>query len=237
MSLPSTDVSLGSRYRALQQTIARLAEQYEREPARVQLLAVSKTRSSVEIRDCAVAGQLQFAENYLQEALVKIDDCADLPLTWHFIGRIQRNKTRDIASNFSWVHTVDRPQIAQRLHDQRPPELGPLNVCIQVNLDGASNKGGIQEQEVPELAAVVMALDRLQLRGLMTIPEPADNLASQRQPYRRLAALLQELARDYPGVNTLSMGMSADMEAAIAEGTTLLRIGTALFGPRNTEAP
>ncbi|RLA06190.1 MAG: YggS family pyridoxal phosphate-dependent enzyme [Gammaproteobacteria bacterium] len=237
MSLPSTDVSLGSRYRALQQTIARLAEQYEREPARVQLLAVSKTRSSVEIRDCAVAGQLQFAENYLQEALVKIDDCADLPLTWHFIGRIQRNKTRDIASNFSWVHTVDRPQIAQRLHDQRPPELGPLNVCIQVNLDGASNKGGIQEQEVPELAAAVMALDRLQLRGLMTIPEPADNLASQRQPYRRLAALLQELARDYPGVNTLSMGMSADMEAAIAEGTTLLRIGTALFGPRNTEAP
>jgi len=233
---PTTAVGIAGRYDALLQRIAELAARYRCDSSNLAMLAVSKTRSSVEVRECAALGQRQFAENYLQEALVKINDCADLPLIWHFIGRIQRNKTRDVAGHFSWAHTLDRPQIAQRLHDQRPPALEPLNVCIQVNLDGAPNKGGVTEQQVPELAAMVMGLDRLRLRGLMTIPEPGDSLASQRQPYRRLADLLQRLAADYPSMDTLSMGMSADMEAAIAEGATLLRIGTALFGPRNAVA-
>lgn len=232
MSHPTTATDLVERYAALREQIDTLGEHYGRDRCDLELLAVSKTRTSAEIRACAAVGQRQFAENYLQEALVKIEECAELLLTWHFIGRIQRNKTREIAGNFSWVHTVDRPQIAQRLHDQRPRSLGPLNVCIQVNLDGAENKGGVSEQQLPELARVISGFDGLRLRGLMTIPEPVDDLTHQRQPYRRLAQLRDQLAREWPGLDTLSMGMSADMEAAIAEGATLLRIGTALFGPR-----
>lgn len=230
MSDPTTAEGLATRLNGLRQTINSLARRYGVDAA--QLLAVSKTRTSGEIRACAALGQRQFAENYLQEALGKIADCGDLSLTWHFIGRIQTNKTRPIASHFDWVHTLDRPKIAQRLHDQRPPKAGPLNVCLQVNLDDAPNKGGVSPAQLPELLATVKKLDRLTLRGLMTIPEPADSLVSQRQPYRQLADLLERMSGVCPGMDTLSMGMSADMEAAIAEGATLLRIGTALFGPR-----
>ena len=236
MSYPTTSVDLAGRFNDLQASIARLGLDYGRDSANLQLLAVSKTRSSAEIRECAAAGQRQFAENYLQEALRKIIECADLGLTWHFIGRVQRNKTRDLAAHFAWVHTLDRPEIAKRLHDLRPPILAPLNVCIQVNLDGSDNKGGIGVEQVPQLAHAIAGLNRLRLRGLMTIPEASDNLASQRRPYRQLAELLQKLVPEHPAMDTLSMGMSADMEAAIAEGATLLRIGTALFGPRPAPA-
>ncbi len=232
MSHPTTAATLADRFTGLQQSISQLARRYERNPAELALLAVSKGHGAAAIRQCALAGQRAFAENYLQEALAKITECAGLPLTWHFIGHIQRNKTRDIATHFAWVHTVDRPQIAERLNNQRPGEAEPLNVCIQVNLDGAPGKGGVSELQLPELAKWVVAQQRLRLRGLMTIPEPTSDLQSQRSPYRQLAELFHQLAKKYPGLDTLSMGMSADMEAAIAEGATSLRIGTALFGPR-----
>lgn len=233
MSHPTTTVDIAGHFNALKESIARLGLNYGRDTANVHLLAVSKTRSSAEIRECVAAGQRQFAENYLQEALKKIIECADLELTWHFIGRVQRNKTRDLATHFAWVHTLDRPDIAKRLHDQRPPNLDPLNVCIQVNLDGSDNKGGISVEQLPQLAKTIAGMNRLRLRGLMTIPEATDDLASQRRPYRQLAELLQDLVPGHPAMDTLSMGMSGDMEAAIAEGATLLRIGTALFGPRS----
>src|SRR5690606_28609504 len=170
-------------------------------------------------------------ENYLQEALPKQAALADLPLTWHFIGPIQSNKTRDIASHFAWVHSVDRDRIARRLNDQRPGHLPPLNVCIQVNIDDEDSKSGVTPEEVPALAALIHSLPRLQLRGLMTIPR-ADAADGNRAAFRRLAMTLSQLRHTIAAPDTLSMGMSDDFEVAIAEGATLIRLGTALFGPR-----
>lgn len=201
-----------------------------RDPATVGLLAVSKTKPAAALREAAGAGLRDFGENYLQEALDKQLELADLPLVWHFIGPIQSNKTRAIASHFDWVHSVDRLKIAQRLAEQRPPERGPLNICLQVNVSGEASKSGCHPDELPALATAVSQLPNLRLRGLMAIPEPTDDLASQRAAFARLRTLSEALNL---GLDTLSMGMSQDLEAAIAEGATWVRVGTALFGARD----
>ncbi len=196
------------------------------------VLAVSKTRPAEDIEAAYACGLLDFGENYLQEALIKIQALQALPLVWHYIGPIQSNKTRAIAENFSWVHTVDRAKIARRLSEQRPEGLPPLQVCLQVNISGEASKSGVTLAELPALAAAVAELPKLQLRGLMCIPAPSKTDADQRAPFRTMRESLEELSQQLPGLDTLSMGMSADMDAAIDEGATIIRIGTAIFGPR-----
>jgi pyridoxal phosphate enzyme (YggS family) len=203
-----------------------------RAPDSVQLLAVSKTWGTDAVRQAHAAGQTAFGENYIQEAVDKITALRDLPLQWHCIGPIQSNKTRLVAEHFDWVHSVDRLKIAQRLSEQRPPELPPLQVCIQVNVDGGETKSGVSPKDLPELALAVAALPRLQLRGLMTIPEPAETDAQMRAVHRQAKDLFEQLRAQGLPLDTLSMGMSADMAAAIAEGSTMLRVGTAIFGKR-----
>ena len=209
----------------------------------VTLLAVSKTFPAEAVREAFAAGQRQFGENYVQEALDKIAALADLRasgVTWHLIGPLQSNKTRPVAAAFDWVHSVDRLKIAQRLSEQRPPELPPLQLCLQVNISGEASKSGLLPAELPAVALAVAALPRVRLRGLMAIPEPAADFAAQRAPHRALRELLaavnaQGLAAcgtAWVPLDTLSMGMSADLEAAVAEGATLLRVGTAIFGGR-----
>jgi pyridoxal phosphate enzyme (YggS family) len=198
----------------------------------VALVAVSKTQPAQAIREAYAAGQHAFGENYLQEALGKMASLADLPLEWHFIGPIQSNKTRPIAENFAWVHGVDRLKIAQRLSDSRPGHLPPLNICIEVNVSGEESKGGVEPIEVPALAEAVAQLPRLRLRGLMAIPAPTNDIALQRQQFRMLRELWESLKQRGLELDTLSMGMSEDFPAAIAEGATIVRIGTAIFGPR-----
>lgn len=209
--------------------IREAAQAAGRDPDTVGLLAVSKTQPAEAIREANGAGLSDFGENYLQEALEKQADLADLALTWHFIGPIQSNKTRAIAEHFDWVHSVDRLKIAQRLSEQRPTELPPLNVCLQVNVSGEASKSGCAPQDVAELARAIATLPNLRLRGLMAIPEPTDDRAEQHAAFARLRQLQQALALE---LDTLSMGMSQDLEAAIAEGATWVRIGTALFGAR-----
>jgi PLP dependent protein len=200
----------------------------------VTLLAVSKTQTAAAIRDACAAGQHDFGENYVQEALRKQLELGDLrsALRWHLIGPLQSNKTREVAEHFDWVHTVDRVKVAQRLSDQRPAGLAPLQVCIQVNVSGEASKAGVAPGDVAPLARAVAALPRLELRGLMSIPEPSDDVAVQRAQHRRLRELLESLRAGGLEVDTLSMGMSADLEAAIAEGSTMVRVGTAIFGER-----
>lgn len=196
----------------------------------VQLLAVSKTKPAQALREAYAAGLRDFGENYLQEALGKQVELADLPLIWHFIGPIQSNKTRSIAEHFAWVHSVDRLKIAQRLSEQRPADLPPLNICIQVNVSGEASKSGCTPQDLPALAQAISALPRLKLRGLMAIPEPTDDRAEQDAAFAAVQKLQASL--DLP-LDTLSMGMSHDLESAIAQGATWVRIGTALFGARD----
>ncbi len=201
----------------------------------VTMLAVSKTHSARTIREACAAGQHHFGENHVQEARHKQLELDDLRprLCWHLIGPLQSNKTREVAENFDWVHTVDRVKVAQRLSDQRPAALAPLQVCIQVNVSGEASKSGVEPQDVEPLARVVAALPRLELRGLMSIPEPSDDPAVQRAQHRRLREIFEALQAAGLHVDTLSMGMSADLEAAVAEGTTLVRVGTAIFGGRS----
>ena len=196
----------------------------------VQLLAVSKTKPAEALREAYAAGLRDFGENYLQEALGKQLELADLPLIWHFIGPIQSNKTRSIAEHFAWVHSVDRLKIAQRLSEQRPADLPPLNICIQVNVSGEASKSGCTPTDLPALAQAISALPRLKLRGLMAIPEPTDDRAEQDAAFAAVQKLQASL--DLP-LDTLSMGMSHDLESAIAQGATWVRIGTALFGARD----
>ncbi|MDD3447765.1 MAG: YggS family pyridoxal phosphate-dependent enzyme [Gammaproteobacteria bacterium] len=207
---------------------------HNRDPGSVTLLAVSKTRPADVIRAAAAAGQRRFGESYLREALEKMDALADLDLEWHFIGPIQSNKTRGIAERFHWVHSVDRLKVARRLSEQRPETLPPLNVCLQVNISGEASKSGADPGDLPALARAVAALPRLRLRGLMAIPAPARSAGEEavRALFRRLREALAALNRDGLALDTLSMGMSDDFEAAIAEGATLVRIGTDLFGAR-----
>jgi PLP dependent protein len=200
----------------------------------VTLLAVSKTFPAAAVRDAFDAGCRQFGENYVQEMLDKIATLADLrpQITWHLIGPLQSNKTRPVAEAVDWVHSVDRLKIAQRLSEQRPDHLGPLQVCLQVNISGETSKSGFAPAEVPAAARAVAALPRLRLRGLMAIPEPAADPAAQRAPHRALRELLATLNAGGLALDTLSMGMSADLEAAVAEGATIVRVGTAIFGGR-----
>jgi pyridoxal phosphate enzyme (YggS family) len=203
-----------------------------RDPAAVTLVAVTKAQTAESIRLAATAGVTDFGENYLQEASPKMDQLADLALRWHFIGAIQSNKTRGIAERFDWVHSIDRLSIARRLSEQRPFHTPPLNLCIQVELVPEPNKGGVRPAEVGPLAAAAAELPRVRLRGLMCVPPPQPNALAARAVFARLRTLLEELNAGGHKLDTLSMGMSGDFEAAIAEGATLVRIGTALFGSR-----
>ena len=198
----------------------------------IQLVAVSKTQPVAAIAEAIAAGQMAFGENYLQEALPKITALVAHPLQWHFIGPIQRNKTADIAANFAWVHSVDRLSIAQRLNDQRPAGLSPLNICIQVNISQEDSKAGVAPTEVLTMAQTLSHLPRLRLRGLMTIPKPSADPVQQRTPLRQLRQLLEDINAQGLALDTLSMGMSDDLEAAIGEGATIIRVGTAIFGQR-----
>ena len=201
-----------------------------RDVTSIHLLAVSKTKPAAALREAHAAGVRDFGENYLQEARAKQIELADLPLCWHFIGPIQSNKTRDIAEHFAWVHSVDRLKIAQRLSEQRPANLPPLNICIQVNVSGEASKSGCTPADLPALAAAISALPRLKLRGLMAIPEPTEDRAEQDAAFATVRTLQESLNM---GLDTLSMGMSHDLESAIAQGATWVRIGTALFGARD----
>jgi pyridoxal phosphate enzyme (YggS family) len=204
----------------------------QRDVNEVTLLPVSKTFRPEAVREACAAGERAFGENYIQEAVEKQALLADLPLQWHCIGPIQSNKTRLVATHFAWAHTVDRLKIAQRLSEQRPGQLPPLSVCIQVNIDGGASKSGVAPGEVLALAREVAALPRLRLRGLMTIPEPAPDFASQLAVHRRARALFDALRDAGLPIDTLSMGMTADLEAAIHAGSTMVRVGTAIFGTR-----
>ena len=229
--------SILQNMQAVHAQIAAAAKAADRSPQEVSLLAVSKTFGADAVVEAARAGQLAFGENYLQEALEKISAVRLLlptaPLAWHFIGPIQSNKTRPIAENFAWVHSVERLKIAERLSGQRPPHLPPLNVCLQINISGEASKSGMQATELSTLAHAVAALPRLQLRGLMAIPAPTPDRAGQRAAFGQLRDLLLGLRAEGLALDTLSMGMSADLAAAIAEGSTMVRVGTAIFGKRD----
>ncbi len=215
--------------------VARACAEAGRDVRSVTLLTVTKTFAAAAVREAVAAGEHRFGENYVAEGVAKIAALADLRagLEWHLIGPLQSNKTRVVAEHFDWVHSVDRLKIAQRLSEQRPAGLAPLQVCLQVNISGEASKSGVLPAEVPALARAVAGLPGLVLRGLMAIPEPAAGPAAQRAPHRALRELLSQLrGLGLAGLDTLSMGMSADLEAAIAEGATIIRVGSAIFGPR-----
>ncbi|MFK8052259.1 MAG: YggS family pyridoxal phosphate-dependent enzyme [Woeseiaceae bacterium] len=218
--------------KAVRETVRNAAKVAGRAPAEVGLLAVSKRHPVAAIQQAIDAGQCDFGENYVDEGVAKIRELARKSLVWHYIGALQSNKTRAVATHFDWVHTIDRPKIAQRLNDQRPADLGPLQVCIQVNIDNEPQKAGVSPEAAHPLAEIIERLPRLQLRGLMCLPATREHETDQRVPFRELCALQTAMSANYPSMDTLSMGMSGDLSAAIAEGSTLLRVGTAIFGPR-----
>ena len=213
--------------------IALASQAVGRSPEAVKLLAVSKTMPAQAVREAYAAGQLAFGENYIQEGVDKIASLADLPLEWHCIGPIQSNKTKLVAENFAWVHSIDRLKIAERLSEQRPSHLSPLQVCLQVNVDGGSNKSGVAPEELLALAQAVAKLPHLQLRGIMTIPEPAETEVEARAVHHQAKTLFDNLNHAGLKLDTLSMGMTSDLEAAVAEGSTCVRVGTAIFGARS----
>lgn len=230
-----TDIALPESLATARERLHRALKKADRPLNSAALLAVSKTKPASLIRQAWQLGQREFGENYLQEALEKQAELADLDdIVWHFIGPLQSNKTRSVAENFAWMHSVERLKIAKRLSEQRPEHLAPLNICLQVNISRETSKSGVMPEEVAALAHEVAALPRLQLRGLMAIPAPADSLSAQRAPFAELRQLLIELQSALPEtpLDTLSMGMSDDLEAAILEGATLVRLGTAIFGAR-----
>lgn len=225
------------RLQVVRSRISAAAGQFGRNSGDIALVAVSKTFPASSIRAAYAAGQRDFGENYVQEAIEKIEALSDLPLTWHFIGPIQSNKTRDIAAHFDWVHSVDRLKVAERLSQQRAPKLTPMNVCLQVNVSEEVSKSGLAPAEVLSLAQAVVALPRLKLRGLMAIPEPTDDVGLQRDRFRTIRELAEQLRQAGMSIDTLSMGMSDDLESAIAEGATMIRVGRALFGERSRTVP
>lgn len=226
-------VSIAGRFAAVRAQLRDAENAAGRLPGSVQLLAVSKTKPAADLAAVYRLGQRHFGENYLQEALKKQQQLAAFDISWHFIGPIQSNKTRPIAANFAWVHSVDRLKIAERLSEQRPDHLPPLNICLQVNISDEATKSGISLAELPDLVLQVEQLPRLRLRGVMAIPEPAADFEAQRIPYRRLYQAATALHR--PQLDTFSFGMSGDLLAAVTEGATLVRIGTALFGARPSQ--
>lgn len=225
--------TIAANLQAVRERIAAACVQARRPLSDVALLAVSKTWPAEDLRTAAAAGQHCFGESYVQEAVPKIEALADLTIAWHFIGPLQSNKTRPVAERFDWVHSVDRLKIAQRLAEQRPSDMPPLNVCLQVNVSGEASKSGCAPDDAADIACAIAQLPRLRLRGLMSIPEPSDDIAWQRQQFARVHAIFATLNQAH-GLNldTLSMGMSHDLEAAIAEGSTMVRIGSAIFGER-----
>ncbi len=226
--------SIAANLQAVRERIASACRAAGRQEGSVSLLAVSKTWPAASLRDAAAAGQTAFGENYVQEALGKITALDGLGLEWHFIGPLQSNKTRSVAENFDWVHSVDRLKIAERLAAQRPPQRPPLNLCLQVNVSGEDSKSGCAPGEAPGLAAAIGQLPGVTLKGLMAIPEPSDDVALQRRRFAMLRGLLDAInAAQGTTLDTLSMGMSDDLEAAIMEGATIVRVGTAIFGQRN----
>lgn len=224
---------IAARLAALRSRVLEMERRHGRAPGGVRVVAVSKTRTAAAVREACAAGQRDFGENQLQDALGKIGPLSDRSPVWHFIGSVQSNKTRDVAARFDWVQSVDRARIATRLDAQRPPGAPVLDVCIQVNVSAQDSKSGVAPGEVPELARHVRSLPRLRLRGLMAIPRPEQGFEAQRRPLRRMRALFDEMNASGFDLDTLSMGMSDDLEAAIAEGATMVRVGTAIFGPRN----
>jgi pyridoxal phosphate enzyme (YggS family) len=227
--------TIAANIQQVHERIARACAVAQRPVQSVTLLTVSKTYSPDAVREAIAAGERRFGENYVQEGVDKIGALIELrgELEWHLIGPLQSNKTRVVASQFDWVHTVDRLKIAERLSDQRPPELPPMQVCLQVNTSGEATKSGLLPAELPAVARSVAALPRLRLRGLMAIPEPSDDPEEQRATHRKLRELFEALRADGLDLDTLSMGMTADLEAAILEGSTMVRVGTAIFGARS----
>lgn len=225
-------VKIADNIKKIRQQINQAEQLYHRAPGSVQLLAISKQRSIAEIKSAVAAGLNAFGESYLQDAIPKIEALSDLNLQWHFIGPIQSNKTKLIATNFSWVHSVDRVKIAQRLDEQRPADLPPLNICIQINMSEEQTKSGITLSDLPAFAVEISALSRLKLRGLMVIPKQTTDFKTQRSLFSKLHAAMLDLNAQGFELDTLSMGMSSDFIAAIAQGATIIRLGTALFGPR-----
>ncbi len=230
-------MSISENLQLVQHRIATSAQAAGRDPTSIRLLAVSKTFDAQAVLTAAQAGQRAFGENYVQEAFDKISATrelnSDLQLEWHFIGPIQSNKTRQIAEHFDWVHSVDRLKIAQRLSEQRPVDMPPLQICLQVNVSGEATKSGLEPDALLELARVVNTLPNIRLRGLMAIPEPTEDVEQQRAAFAKLRLMQNDLQAVGIQTDTLSMGMSADMDAAIAEGATIVRIGTAIFGDRD----
>lgn len=226
---------IADNLQAVHARIERAAQAAQRSPDTVHLLAVSKTFPAEDVRAAFEAGQRAFGENYVQESIAKIEALADLraQIEWHFIGPLQSNKTRPVAEQFDWVHSVDRLKIAQRLSEQRPDALPALNVCLQVNVSGEASKSGVPASEALALAREIAALPKLRLRGLMSIPEPTDDSQAQREPHRILRTLFETLRAEGLALDTMSMGMSSDLEAAVLEGATIVRIGTAIFGKRD----
>jgi len=229
--------SISANLQAVRTAIEQVAVRVSRDPHAIALLAVSKAFGAQAVLDAAAGGQSAFGENYVQEAVEKIAQVRamrpDLTLEWHYIGPIQANKTRVIAEHFDWVHSVDREKIAQRLSDQRPANLPPLNVCVQVNISAAPSKSGVRPADAPALCRAITAMPRLHLRGLMAIPEPTASREEQRKPFAALRKLSEDLQAQGVPLDTLSMGMSDDLDAAVTEGATIVRIGTAIFGPRH----
>jgi pyridoxal phosphate enzyme (YggS family) len=228
----NTDTSIARSLAAVKSEISRCESDYGRTLGSVSLMAVSKRKSVSAITAAIAAGQTVFGENYVEEGLEKIAAINNPDIEWHFIGAIQSRKTAKIAEHFHWAHGVDRIKVAQRLSDQRPAELPALNICLQVNLDNETGKAGTTPEDTPELAAACAELPRIQLRGLMAIPMPRTDFDGQRIAFSRLRRMQEQLQQKIPSMNTLSMGMSADMQAAIAEGSTIVRVGTAIFGAR-----
>ncbi len=229
--------TVASNLQNVKDRIVRVAQSIGRQPNEITLLAASKTNPADALREAWVAGQTIFGENYLQEALAKMPALADLPIEWHFIGPIQSNKTRRIAENFAWVHSVDRAKVADRLSKDRSESLPPLQVCLQVNVSGEDSKSGVEPEELAALAAHVVNLPHRRLRGLMAVPELTTATALQRSQFHLLRELYEQLKRDGYELDTLSMGMSEDMDIALAEGATMVRVGTAIFGPRRYLIP
>ena len=223
---------IGTALTAVRARIGELERRYHRTPGSVTLLAVSKTKPPEAVRAAIAAGQHAFGENHLQDAMTKVEALAGQGVSWHFIGAVQSNKTRPIAAHFEWVHGIEREKIATRLSAQRPADRAPLDVCIEVNVSGEDTKSGVPPAGVEPLARMVRDLPGLRLRGLMAIPRPAEDFETQRVPFRLLREILDDLNAKGLGLDTLSMGMTADLEAAIAEGATMVRVGTAIFGPR-----
>jgi pyridoxal phosphate enzyme (YggS family) len=234
--MSETETTIATALAGVLQRIRNAEERYTRAAGSVQLLAVSKQQPASAIRAAYAAGQLRFGENYMQEALPKIADLAALDCEWHFIGPLQSNKSRHVAQHFAWLHTLDRLQLAQRLSEQRAPGRPELNVCLQVNISAQRTKAGVAAEDVMDLAKSVQRLPNLRLRGLMALPAPAEGLDAQRKPFAALRELLHQLQDAGLPCDTLSMGMSGDLEAAIAEGATIVRIGTAVFGARPPKA-